>query len=98
MYPTRAPTTLACAAYRLGAVSVFRKRRGTAEKVLGEMRIVLRRAGAKIREAIVDNRMFNFCRRFKVFILVCLKREETVDDPFVVTLSKSMTRVPCPKP
>ena len=51
-YPTRAPTTLACAEYRLGAVSVFRKRRGTEDTVLGETRIALRSIGVNVLEAI----------------------------------------------
>lgn len=57
-YPTRAPTTLACAAYRLGAVSVFRDRRGTAVKGLDETRRALRSIGVKLLEAIVLDRVF----------------------------------------
>jgi hypothetical protein len=51
-YPTRAPTTLAWAEYRLGADSVFKHRRETDERVRGEMRFALRMRGARARDAI----------------------------------------------
>lgn len=53
-YPTRAPTTFACAAYRVGADSVFRNRREIVKAVLGEMVLVPRIRGAKLREAILE--------------------------------------------
>ena len=73
IYPTRAPTTLACAAYRLGAVSVFRKRRGAKAAILGETRIALRSMGVEILEAIVFSKdaQWKFCSMDHVFDDCC---------------------------
>lgn len=53
-YPVRAPTTCARAEYRLGAVSVLRKRRGVAVIDLRvEMRRDWRSIGVNVREAML---------------------------------------------